>query len=254
MSDKNPNDPLPAPSIPESVSGLDPVAPSTRPAPVVSDSTAAEKPVVPSDAECLEMFMLTPGNQHPEHVYIGVVKRIMQNEREKVAMEGLSRAATNSSRVLTEHATKMQAELVALRTEAAERNSLAARADEKAGTDFDAAMKAIRNGPTEKAMEAYLKAKGLNAPRLDPAHIDSKIKSESYHVFPGTTMTVCALVLENGFVVIGESAAASMANFSVEIGQTIAKHNARQKVWALEDYLLREILSHREKGGVSDAG
>lgn len=95
----------------------------------------------------------------------------------------------------------------------------------------------------ETAIEAEIQAKGLNAPRLTPAHIDAKIASEAYYVFPGTTLTVCALTLQNGFIVTGESAAASPANFDGAIGRKIARENARQKIWAFEGYLLRERLS-----------
>lgn len=95
----------------------------------------------------------------------------------------------------------------------------------------------------ERAIEAEIQAKGLNAPRLSPAMIDATILSEQFHVFPGTTMTVCCLALKNGFQVIGESAAASPANFNAEIGQKIARDNARNKIWALEGYLLRQRLA-----------
>ena len=95
----------------------------------------------------------------------------------------------------------------------------------------------------EAAIEAEIQAKGLDAPRLTPAQIDAAIAGEDYHVFPGTTLTFCVLVLRNGFVVTGESAAASPANFDEEIGRKIARDNARQKIWALEGYLLRERLS-----------
>jgi hypothetical protein len=42
-------------------------------------------------------------------------------------------------------------------------------------------------------VEAEIQAKGLNAPRLNPDMIDATIVSEQYHVFAGTTLTVCAL-------------------------------------------------------------
>jgi len=95
----------------------------------------------------------------------------------------------------------------------------------------------------EEQIENEIHAKGLNAPRLTPQMIDNAIVAEQFHVFPGTTMTVCALTLRNGFIVIGESAAASPENFDQEIGQKIARENARQKIWPLEGYLLRQKLS-----------
>lgn len=96
----------------------------------------------------------------------------------------------------------------------------------------------------EAAIESEIQAKGLNAPRLTPAKIDECIVLSDYYVFPGTTLTVCALTLRNGFIVTGESAAASAANFDEEIGRKIAYDNARGKIWALEGYLLRERLSN----------
>lgn len=93
-----------------------------------------------------------------------------------------------------------------------------------------------------------LNLKGLNAPRLTPQLIDAQIVGEAYHVFPGTTMTVCALTLRNGFIVIGESAAASPENFDQAIGQRIARENARNKIWALEGYSLRNALCGRGDG------
>lgn len=95
----------------------------------------------------------------------------------------------------------------------------------------------------EAQIESEIQRKGLNAPRLTPALIDETITSEQYHVFPGTTLTVCALTLRNGYIVTGESAAASPENFDKEIGRKIARDNARNKIWGLEGYLLREKLA-----------
>lgn len=96
---------------------------------------------------------------------------------------------------------------------------------------------------SETEIEKEINRKGLNAPRLNPGMIDAAIHSEQYHVFPGTTMTVCALTLRNGYIVTGESAAASPENFDQAIGRKIARENARNKIWALEGYLLKEKLS-----------
>jgi hypothetical protein len=96
---------------------------------------------------------------------------------------------------------------------------------------------------SEDAIEAEIQAKNLNAPRLTPAHIDEQIVGQAFHVFPGTTLTVCALTLKNGFIVTGESAAASPENFDREIGCKIARENARAKIWAFEGYALRNRLA-----------
>ena len=105
----------------------------------------------------------------------------------------------------------------------------------------------------EQAIEKEIQSKGLNAPRLNPSMIDAVIVGEDYHVFPGTTMTVCALKLRNGFIVIGESAAASIENFDKAIGQKIARDNARNKIWALEGYLLRNQLYYGDHPSVGTA-
>lgn len=94
----------------------------------------------------------------------------------------------------------------------------------------------------EQRIEQEIQSKGLNAPRLNPTMIDDAIVGEQYHVFDGTTLTVCCLTLRNGFTVTGESAAASPENFDREIGQKIARQNAREKIWALEGYLLKQRL------------
>jgi hypothetical protein len=74
--------------------------------------------------------------------------------------------------------------------------------------------------------------------------IDAQILAEQYHVFPGTTLTVCALTLRNGFQVVGESASASPENFNEELGREIARDKARDKIWALEGYALRNRLAN----------
>jgi len=96
---------------------------------------------------------------------------------------------------------------------------------------------------SEQQIENEIQAKGLNAPRLTPALIDAQITGEAYHVFPGTTLTVCALTMQNGFHVVGESAAASPQNFNEEIGRKIAREKAREKIWALEGYALRNRIA-----------
>lgn len=84
---------------------------------------------------------------------------------------------------------------------------------------------------------------GKKAPRLTPEHIQSKIKTEQFHVFEGSQLTICCLTLQNGFTVTGESACVSPENFNAEIGQKVARDNAVNKIWQLEGYLLKEVLN-----------
>ncbi len=96
---------------------------------------------------------------------------------------------------------------------------------------------------SEAEIEQEIQDKGLNAPRLTPAIIDATIFSAQFHVFEGSCLTVCCLTLLNGFTVTGESACSSPENFDAEIGQKIACENARNKIWPLEGYLLKQRLS-----------
>ena len=93
----------------------------------------------------------------------------------------------------------------------------------------------------EAQTEQEILSKGLNAPRLTPSLIDSKIEREEYAVFGLTT--VCCLTLANGFTVVGDSACVSPANFNAEIGRSVAREKAREKIWQLEGYLLKQRLS-----------
>lgn len=95
----------------------------------------------------------------------------------------------------------------------------------------------------EAAIEAEIKEKGLTAKRITPADLDAEIVAEDYHVFPGSCLTVCCLTLQNGFTVTGESACASPENFNAEIGQKIARSNAREKLWPLLGFRLRDQLA-----------
>lgn len=99
----------------------------------------------------------------------------------------------------------------------------------------------------EDKVESALKDAGVDArTRLTPDHIDSVIDTAMYHHFPGTTLMVCAIKLKNGACVVGEAACADAANFRENVGKMVAFQHARQKIWDLEGYLLREKLSHKK--------
>lgn len=88
------------------------------------------------------------------------------------------------------------------------------------------------------------------APTVTKDSIEAEIVGEMYirpqdpaGNYVGTLM-ICVLTLANGFTVTGESACADPANFDEQIGQTIARANAFNKIWSLEGYLLKERIQH----------
>lgn len=99
------------------------------------------------------------------------------------------------------------------------------------------------------ADEALIQAAGATrAPRLTPADIDAAIVGETFTVLPSGRVTVCELMLKNGFTVRGESAVVSIENFDAAIGEKVARDNARSKVWEMEGYLLKQRLFEQRKG------
>jgi hypothetical protein len=116
------------------------------------------------------------------------------------------------------------------------------------------------------AIEQEIQAKGLTAPRVTPSDIEGNIASEHYFTandgMRGTDasletfsetgskywhpslalLTFCVITLRNGFTVTGESACASPENFDAEIGRKIARENAKQKIWPLMGYALKNKL------------
>ena len=93
--------------------------------------------------------------------------------------------------------------------------------------------------------------------RVSLESMEAKIAGEYFttldHAFGGEdavpllagmeVMTVCALVMRNGFIVIGKSAPADPANYNAELGRRFAREDAIRQLWPLEGYALRERLS-----------
>ena len=114
---------------------------------------------------------------------------------------------------------------------------------------------------TDEQIEKEIQAKGLTAPRVTPADIESEIASETYFTAadgergaagssfgyaqhtPLGLLTFCVLVLKNGYTVTGESACASPENFNAEIGRKIARQNAVNKIWPILGFRLRDKLA-----------
>lgn len=59
-------------------------------------------------------------------------------------------------------------------------------------------------------------------------------------------LTICVLVLANGFTVIGKSACASATNFNAELGAHYAREDAIRQIWPLLGFQLRTDLAKQE--------
>lgn len=94
---------------------------------------------------------------------------------------------------------------------------------------------------SEAATESRIQELGATAPRITPSHIDSVIAKKEFSRLTDV-LTVCVLTLINGFTVTGESACASPENYRQGIGEDVAYKMAREKIWALEGYLLKQRL------------
>lgn len=55
-------------------------------------------------------------------------------------------------------------------------------------------------------------------------------------------LTMCVITLENGSTVTGLSACVSPENFDAAVGREIAYNKAREQIWQLEGYLLKQRL------------
>jgi hypothetical protein len=108
------------------------------------------------------------------------------------------------------------------------------------------------NPATPDELDRYYGA-GATGPRVTLDLLRKSIK-ETRYLFgrdvwniplghhPLALMTLCVLVLENGFFVIGMSACVSPDNFDEEKGRTAAYKHAFDQLWALFGFQMRTDL------------
>jgi hypothetical protein len=112
----------------------------------------------------------------------------------------------------------------------------------------------------DKPIEQVIQEQNLEAPRIKPEDIKANIFSvryinaaaavaatggEALHVDGQalSMLTICVIVLNNGFTVTGESACASPERYNQQIGERLARESAERKIWPLMGYALKEQLS-----------
>ena len=81
--------------------------------------------------------------------------------------------------------------------------------------------------------------------KLEGYQLAALIDRVEYQRF-GETATVCALILHNGFVVIGVSGCLNPADFDETIGRDEAYKDAFAKLWQLQGYHLKPLFAESE--------
>lgn len=109
-----------------------------------------------------------------------------------------------------------------------------------------------------------------NAPKITSVDVQNEIASEYFlnvgeaihatdlqagrltQVLPQSLgmLTICILVLKNGYTVTGKSACVSPENFNGMVGRTVAKKHAVDKIWPLLGFRLADTLNQKTEPAV----
>ena len=119
-------------------------------------------------------------------------------------------------------------------------------------TEQELAARAIAPRITETDLEAAINSEhyftaqdgrngALNAGTYSGREVPSDGDAD---LLPLGLLTICVLVLENGYTVTGTSACASPANFDADIGKRLARRDAVRQVWPLLGFQLRDRIHH----------
>lgn len=114
------------------------------------------------------------------------------------------------------------------------------------------------------AMDVSNSLAALNAtgPRVDlHRDIHPKVKNvwfmrpgariSPFEPHPLDPITLAFVEMDNGWIVVGKSAPASMANFDEDKGRRFAIDDALRQIWPLEAYLLKEKLAAEARAEVA---
>lgn len=78
-------------------------------------------------------------------------------------------------------------------------------------------------------------------------HLESLVEQVEYlRSTIAPTLTICVILLRNGFSLRGESACADPRAYDRALGEKYAYQDAIRKGWALEGYLLRQRLHEQQ--------
>lgn len=98
--------------------------------------------------------------------------------------------------------------------------------------------------------EEMIQAKGLTAPRVSLADVEANIVDTeivTHTTKSGQVLRWAVLTMRNGFAATGKpSCAVSSANDNAEIGAQVAITNAKDEIWPLMGYALKQKLFETE--------
>lgn len=102
----------------------------------------------------------------------------------------------------------------------------------------------------DEGLEALIKTKGLTAPRVTQTDLDANIADVEIvkHVsHGGQILRWAVLTTRSGFAVTGRpSASVSAENDDAEVGVAVAIGNAKNELWPLMGYALKERLAQEK--------
>ena len=79
-----------------------------------------------------------------------------------------------------------------------------------------------------------------------PEIVDSMIDRKEFWRVPGTAMTVCCIVLKNGFTVVGTASCVDVRNYNEELSKELSFSKARDEVF---HYLAFAVLDEKYQNG-----
>jgi hypothetical protein len=126
-------------------------------------------------------------------------------------------------------------------------------AEGASNTVAEAPLLVLPESPTQPTAEVLtqptLTMDGIKLLPVQPTAMDAEIESEHYRNLgsalkipnsPAGNVTLCILILRNGFVIVGKSACVNSANFNEETGKRLAREDAIKQItpflgWRLAD-------------------
>lgn len=110
----------------------------------------------------------------------------------------------------------------------------------------------VENEPGISLEKAQETVAGKTAPKVTKESIEARIGGVSY--LQHDHLTIAVITMQNGFMVLGKAAPASLANYDPEVGKRYAYEDAFKHLWQLEGYLLRESLHRDQISGLRPEG